>query len=81
MTANVGRDTLEEAFRRVRDLDLSLQEQLRTLAETLRRERPEFAAAVDRLVTRLRHYSAGATTPKIGDSMPQGRATAFQLIQ
>ena len=35
MTANVGRDKLDEAFRRVRDLDLSLQEQLRTLAERL----------------------------------------------
>jgi peroxiredoxin len=70
MTANVGRDTLDEAFRRVRDLDLSLQEQLCTLAETLRRERPEFAAAVDRLVTRLRRYGAGEAAPKIGDSMP-----------
>jgi hypothetical protein len=70
MTANVGRDTLDEALSCVRDLDLSLQEQLRTLAETLRRERPEFAAAVDRLVTRLRHYGAGETAPKIGDSMP-----------
>jgi peroxiredoxin len=70
MTANDGRDTLDEAFRRVRDLDLSLQEQLRTLAETLRRERPEFAAAMDRLVTRLRHYGAGEAAPKIGDSMP-----------
>jgi len=70
MTANVGRDMLDEAFRRVRDLDLSLQEQLRTLAKTLRREHPEFAAAVDRLVTRLRHYGAGEAAPKIGDSMP-----------
>ena len=70
MTANVGRDTLDEAFRRVRDLDLALQEQLPTLAEMLRREPPEFAAAVDRLVTRLRHYGAGAAAPKIGDSMP-----------
>ena len=70
MTVNVGRDTLDEAFRRVRDLDLSLQEQLRALAETLRRERPEFAAAVDRLVTRLRHYGAGEAAPKIGDPMP-----------
>ena len=70
MTVNVGRDTLDEAFRRVRDLDLSLQEQLRALAETLSRERPEFAAAVDRLVTRLRHYGAGEAAPKIGDSMP-----------
>jgi peroxiredoxin len=47
-----------------------LQEQLRTLAETLRQERPEFDAAVDRLVTRLRHYGAGEAAPKIGDSMP-----------
>ncbi len=70
MTANVGRDTLDEAFRRARDLDLSLQEQLRTLAETVRRERPEFAAAVDRLVTRLRHFGAGEAAPKIGNSMP-----------
>ena len=70
MTTNVGRDTLDEAFRHVRDLDLSLQEQLRALAETVRRERPEFAAAVDRLVTRLRHYGAGEAAPKIGDSMP-----------
>jgi hypothetical protein len=37
MTANVGTDMLDQAFRRVRDLDLSLQEQLRTLAETLGR--------------------------------------------
>jgi peroxiredoxin len=70
MTANARRDTLDKAFRRVRDLDLSLQEQLRTLDETLRRECPEFAAAVDRLVTRLRHYGAGEAAPKIGDSMP-----------
>ena len=70
MTANVGRDTLDAAFWRVRDLDLSLQQQLRALSGTLRRESPEFAAAVDRLVTRLRHYGAGEAAPKIGDSMP-----------
>jgi len=70
MTANVARNMLDEAFRRVRDLDVSLQEQLRTVAETVRRERPEFAAAVDRLVTRLRQYGAGEAAPKIGDSMP-----------
>ena len=70
MTANVGRDTLDQAFRRVRDLDVSLQEQLRTFAETLRREHPEFAAAVERLVIRLRRYGAGEAAPKIGDPMP-----------
>jgi hypothetical protein len=70
MTTNVGRDTLDEAFRRVRYLDVSLQEQLRTFAETVRREWPEFAAAVDRLVIRLRQHGAGEAAPKIGDSMP-----------
>jgi hypothetical protein len=43
---------------------------LRTLAETVRWESPEFTAAVDRLVTRLRHYGAGEAAAKIGDSMP-----------
>jgi peroxiredoxin len=70
MTANVVRNMVDDAFRRVRDLDVSLQEQLRTVAETVRRERPEFAAAVDRLVTRLRQYGAGEAAPKIGDSIP-----------
>jgi peroxiredoxin len=70
MTANVVRNMLDEAFRRVRDLDVSLQEQLRTVAETVRRERPEFAGAMDRLVTRLRQCGAGEAAPKIGDSMP-----------
>ena len=70
MIADFGRETLDDAFRRVRDLDLSLQEQLRTFAATVRRERPEFAAAVDRLVERLRQYGAGESAPQIGESMP-----------
>ncbi len=70
MIANTGRETLDDGFTRVRDLDVSLQEQLRTFAETVRRERPAFAAAVDRLVTRLRQYGAGEAAPRVGDSMP-----------
>ncbi|HKN08383.1 MAG TPA: peroxiredoxin-like family protein [Pseudomonadota bacterium] len=70
MTANVGRETLDDAFRRVRDLDLSLREQLLAFAETTRRERPKFAAAVDRLVGRLRQYGAGASAPRVGEPMP-----------
>jgi len=70
MTANVGTETLDDAFRRVRDLDLSLREQLLAFAETTRRERPEFAAAVDRLVGRLRQYGAGGSAPQIGEPMP-----------
>jgi len=70
MIASIGTETLDDAFRRVRDLDVSLQEQLRAFAETVKRERPEFAAAVDRLIQRLRQYGAGESAPQIGESMP-----------
>ena len=70
MMCNIGGETLDDAFRRVRDLDVSMHEQLRTFAETTRRERPEFAAAVDRLVERLRRYGAGESAPQIGEPMP-----------
>ena len=70
MIGNIGGETLDDAFRRVRDLDVSMHEQLRTFAETTRRERPEFAAAVDRLVERLRRYGAGESAPQIGEPMP-----------
>src|SRR5215469_14789404 len=70
MIAEFGRENLDDALRRVRDLDLSLQEQLLTFAATVRRERPEFAAAVDRLVERLRQYGAGESAPRVGEPMP-----------
>jgi peroxiredoxin len=70
MIANIERDSLDDAFRRVRDLDVSLREQLRTFSETVRRDRPEFAAAVDRLISRLRRYGAGESAPQIGEPMP-----------
>jgi peroxiredoxin len=70
MIANIWTEPLDDAFSRVHDLDVSLQEQLGTFAETIRRERPEFAAAVDRLVDRLRQYGAGESAPQIGESMP-----------
>ena len=70
MTADFGSQTLDDAFRRVRDLDVALQEQLRTIADTVRRERPEFAVAVDRLVARLRQFGAGESAPRVGEQMP-----------
>jgi peroxiredoxin len=70
MIPSIGTETLDDAFRRVRDLDVSLQEQLRAFAETVKRERPEFAAAVDRLIQRLRQYGAGESAPQVGESMP-----------
>ena len=70
MTEDFGTETLDDAFRRVRDLDVSLSEQLRSFAENTRQERPEFAAAVDRLIDRLRLYGAGDSAPKPGEPMP-----------
>jgi peroxiredoxin len=70
MITNVEGGSLQDTFSRVRDLDVSLREQLRTFAETVKRDRPEFAAAVDRLITRLRRYGAGESAPQIGEPMP-----------
>jgi peroxiredoxin len=70
MTVDLGRKTLDEAFRRARDLDASLQEQLRRFADAVKRERPDFTAAVDRLVARLRRYGAGESAPRTGEPMP-----------
>ena len=70
MIAKFERESLDDAFRRVRDLDVSLREQLRAFAETAKRKQPEFAAAVDRLVTRLQQYGAGESAPQIGEPMP-----------
>ena len=70
MTEDFGTETLDDAFRRVRDLDVSLSEQLRSFAENTKQERPEFAAAVDRLIDRLRRYGAGDSAPKPGEPMP-----------
>jgi peroxiredoxin len=70
MTANIGGETLDDAFRRVRDLDVSLNEQLRAFSDAVRQQQPEFAAAVDRLVERLRRSGAGEAAPYVGEAMP-----------
>jgi len=67
---DLAAQALDDAFRRVRALDVSLSEQLRSFAETTRRERPDFAEAVDRLIDRLREYGAGEAAPKPGEPMP-----------
>jgi len=56
MISNVSGQDLDAAFRRVRDLDVSVAEQLRAFADAGRQSNPDFAAAVDRLVERLRQY-------------------------
>jgi hypothetical protein len=70
MIADVGKESLDDAFKRVRDLDASLDEQFRTLAHSARQRRPDFATAVDRLVERLHRYGAGNSAPKRGEPLP-----------
>ncbi|MGZ5790786.1 MAG: peroxiredoxin-like family protein [Croceibacterium sp.] len=70
MNANVGGESFDEAFKRVRDMDASLDEQLRAFADAARQRRPDFAAAVDRLVERLRQHGAGDAAPHVGEPIP-----------
>ena len=70
MTPDVGDESLDEAFKRVRDLDASLSEQLRAFADAARQKMPEFAAAVDRLIERLRRQGAGESAPRVGEPLP-----------
>ena len=70
MTPNLQRESLEEAFKRIRGVDASLGEQLQAFAESSRHGRPEFAAAIDRLIERLRSNGAGESAPHPGDPMP-----------
>ena len=70
MTTSAPRENLEDAFKRIRGMDSSLGEQLRAFSESARERRPEFAAAIDRLVERLNQNGAGENAPKPGEPMP-----------
>ncbi len=61
---------LEETFQQVRDMDLSLADRLRAIADKVRAMSPEFADAVDVFVARLEAAQAGETAPRVGDVMP-----------
>ena len=70
MTTQIVVADLRQAFDQARDLDGSMNERLDVFASAVRRQYPAMAAAVDRLVSRLREHSAGDTAPKPGDVMP-----------
>jgi peroxiredoxin len=70
MTTSQPPRDLEDAIADVREMDVSLAEQLDVLAASTRARRPEFADAIERLVARLKESDAGAAAPAIGDPMP-----------
>jgi len=70
MNNNQQRESIEDAFKRIRSMDASLDEQLQTFSESVRKRRPEFAGAIDRLVERLRQSGAGESAPQPGEPMP-----------
>jgi peroxiredoxin len=70
MIADAGGEGLDDAFRRARELDASLDEQLRAFAAATRQGTPDFAAAVDRLVEHLSRSGVGSSAPRAGEPMP-----------
>jgi peroxiredoxin len=49
---------------------MTLNDQLQQFADAAKRANPEFAAAIDRLVARLRDSGAGESAPQLGEPMP-----------
>jgi len=63
-------DRLRLAFQRCRDMEGTLNEQLRAYADASRKVFPAYGEAVDRLVIRLSGNGGGETAPRPGDAMP-----------
>ncbi|MBR0785875.1 peroxiredoxin-like family protein [Bradyrhizobium iriomotense] len=63
-------EQLRLAFQRCRDMEGTLNEQLRAYADASRKVFPAYGEAVDRLVVRLSGNGGGETAPRPGDAMP-----------
>jgi peroxiredoxin len=61
---------LQAAFERCRDMDGPINARLAAYATALKAINPDFAEAVERLITRLRANDCGDGAPGIGDAMP-----------
>jgi peroxiredoxin len=70
MNNNRPRESIEDAFKRIRSIDASLDEQLQMFSQSTRQRSPDFADAIDRLVERLRQNGAGGSAPRPGEPMP-----------
>lgn len=70
MTSKPLTVAIEDAIERARNMDVSVNERLRVIADEVRALNPHFASAVDRLVARLSQSNVGATAPAPGEPMP-----------
>ena len=61
---------IKDAVLSALEWDGSLKERLAEIANQARIHHPEFAAAIDRLVARLRDAGAASIAPKPGEPMP-----------
>jgi peroxiredoxin len=63
-------ERLKLAFQRCRDMEGTLNEQLRAYAQAGREIFPAYGEAVDRLVVRLNENGGGENAPRPGEAMP-----------
>ncbi|MGY4291210.1 peroxiredoxin [Bradyrhizobium sp. LM2.7] len=63
-------ERLKLAFQRCKDMEGTLNEQLRAYADAGREIFPAYGEAVDHLVTRLNGNGGGESAPRPGDAMP-----------
>jgi peroxiredoxin len=78
---------LGRVFEQVRDMDAPLSARLAMMAEAVRADSPQFAAAVDQLVSRIAQAGVGLNAPAVGEPMSPfmlpdqtGRLTSLQEI-
>jgi peroxiredoxin len=70
MTSRPLTATIGEAVERARNMDASINERLKLVADEVRTLNPRFAGAVDRLIARLTASGIGANAPRPGEPMP-----------
>ncbi len=63
-------ELLQETTEDSRMMDAPLSVRLQTVADAVRRLRPEFTAVVDRMVARLEASQVGRSAPQVGEPMP-----------
>jgi peroxiredoxin len=71
MATQITRTDLQQAFELARASDGSMSERLKIFVDAVRKNHPDSAAKVDRLVARLAAHKAGESAPGPGDAMPE----------